>query len=61
MFITACKERENTPQSVYDIRLYTKSPATKNYMELWGGATAPPPPLDPPLDNGHLASLDLVA
>jgi len=41
MFITACKERENTPQSVYDIRLYTKSPATKNYMELWGGGDRP--------------------
>jgi len=39
----------NSPpkQSVYDIRLHTKSPAMKNYIELWGGAAVPPPPLDP--------------
>jgi len=40
MFITACNKCANSPpkQSVCDIRLHTKSPATKNYMELWWAA-----------------------
>jgi len=36
MFITARNECGNSPpkQSVYGIRLHTKSPFTKHYMEL---------------------------
>jgi len=40
--------KQSPKQSVYDIRLHTKKPATKNYDGAIGGAP-PPPPLDPPL------------
>ena len=34
------KQSSNQSVGLYDIRLHTKSPATKNYMDLWWGGVA---------------------
>ena len=47
--------KQSPKQSVYDIRLYKKISATKNYTELWSGRPLRLP-LDPLLIQIHFYS-----